>query len=839
MQQQSAWSAKRQSDLRMRRMVEGVCVLGLAVLFAWAQPALVQAQDEPTPIPANGDVVTPTVANEPSELVAGQIIVGLRSSPENVAARAALAGLNAEFVAAVDPCVDGTEVDASGLRIQVWRVAPGSEADALAVLRQQPDVAFAEQDGVVRAAQDGAPDAVPAIAGGGAANSVQAVYAIDDPLYPDRQWGPQRINLSRALQVVANSGITPTTVRVAVIDSGVDFAHPDLVDRLLSGKNYVTATLPPIDDYGHGTHVTGIIAAITNNGLGIAGSAQSVKIDPRKVLNEKGTGDISNLRTAICEAARDGARVINISLEIDPAIMKPDSTYYRLVKEAVDYAVGKGAMLVAAAGNTGLAPRDGTVWYPARFPGVVAVAALTVNNTRPSYSAQGVELALATPGGDATDPILSLWPSAEEVRKKCAGTGRYLLQSGDAWYCAEYGTSMASPYAAGVAALVWSLQPGMTASQVKALLQQSARSVGLPATVAGAGLVDAEAAVRRLVRSDILPSAAIVGRTVNLGAAPFTTTVVIANPSSDPLTVNGTLAGAGDWFTVTGAVGAAFTVDIQYGAPAYASVAISPTNLVTGTYSGAIGLTATRTDGTPLAKSVGVFAALGDFVHQLWLGPVLKNAQMASEPDTTPFTWEISITPVVTYTLGSGAIVEIDLPFAFPLPGPSASSVPSYTRAVIYADGFVAFPGADAAVVLTPSLNYCLPVFGMPKQAVFGWWADLDPSVAGGEVSTFVPGSDRFVVEFDNVSSAVGVEPAYRVSFQVVLFRNGDVQLNYRDTPLLTVTALQGALPLVTAGVQARAGLYHRQVACRDAVNALGVLPQSGQSIRINRGDIY
>jgi subtilisin family serine protease len=109
-----------------------------------------------------------------------------------------------------------------------------------------------------------------------------------------------------------------------------------------------------------------------------------------------------------------------MSLEISPQAMDPSSSNYRLVKTAVDYAASKSVLLVAAGGNSAPPRGDGTVWYPARFSSVVAVAALTVNNTKASYGPEGVELDLAAPGGDATDPVLSTWPSSSTVRAKCA-----------------------------------------------------------------------------------------------------------------------------------------------------------------------------------------------------------------------------------------------------------------------------------------------------------------------------------------------------------------------------------------------------------------------------------
>ena len=119
---------------------------------------------------------------------------------------------------------------------------------------------------------------------------METPYAINDPLYAPRQWDMQRSNFSRAWQLLASLGKPLTPVRVAVIDSGVDFSHPDLAGRLLPGYNYIDPGQPPNDDYGHGTHIAGTIAAVTNNGQGIVGGAASVEILPLKVLDASGGG---------------------------------------------------------------------------------------------------------------------------------------------------------------------------------------------------------------------------------------------------------------------------------------------------------------------------------------------------------------------------------------------------------------------------------------------------------------------------------------------------------------------------------------------------------------------
>jgi hypothetical protein len=161
--------------------------------------------------------------------------------------------------------------------------------------------------------------------------------------------------------------------------------------------------------------------------------------------------------------------------------------------------------------------------------------------------------------------------------------------------------------------------------------------------------------------------------------------------------------------------------------------------------------------------------------------------------------------------------VNVTLPFTFTLRNQA------YTDLRLNANGFVNFPGSEVAMALP---NQCMPNLTAPQQAIYGWWANLDPSVAGARVSTFQPDSDRFVVEFDNVPTASGITPAYTVSFQIVLYNNGDVALNYNRTP----DPLAGRLP-VTVGVETRSGLFYNQVSCVDATQAFGQRPTAPQSL--------
>jgi serine protease len=310
----------------------------------------------------------------------------------------------------------------------------------------------------------------------------------NDTYYRDYQWPLQHSRFEEAWQFIRDEQMTSRKVRVAVIDSGVDFGHPDLSGRLLSGVNYITPGTSPNDDFGHGTHITGIIAAIADNGLGIAGGVPEVEIDPLKMLGSNGSGSIANLVQAICDAANRNATVINMSLEVSLSVS------LELVQEmqsAVDYAYLKGSLLVAAAGNTS----GGPVLYPARLNHVIAVAGVTTESTRASYNPIGSALDIAAGGGDLTTGVLSTWPSS--LADKCAGISHTLLQDRGSTYCTQFGTSGAAAHVSAGAAVLRSIWHNISVTETETFLESSAHDLGLAQNEVGAGLLDIEAARKR------------------------------------------------------------------------------------------------------------------------------------------------------------------------------------------------------------------------------------------------------------------------------------------------------------------------------------------------------
>ena len=276
------------------------------------------------------------------------------------------------------------------------------------------------------------------------------------------QWNLGLIRVPEAWSVTKGSDI----VTIAVIDSGVDFSHEDLQGIFVSGYDFVEDDNTPQDDNGHGTHVTGIIAALTNNNKGVARVTwgQRVKIMPLKVIGGDGTGDVFYFAKAVVYAVDHGAKVINASLG------SPNRS--RLSETVVEYAYQNDVVMVCAAGNDGSSGID----YPAAYPETIAVGAVTIDATRASYSDYGPELDVVAPGGDGHQPILSTYNG---------GTYAYAA-----------GTSMAAPHVTGIVALMIS-QGIVGVENIRNVLRATAIDLGPSGhdIYYGAGLVDAYAAV--------------------------------------------------------------------------------------------------------------------------------------------------------------------------------------------------------------------------------------------------------------------------------------------------------------------------------------------------------
>lgn len=301
--------------------------------------------------------------------------------------------------------------------------------------------------------------------------SCNSELRLNDP-EATKQYGNEKLDLAGAWDITMGQGVT-----VAVVDTGVDLSHPDLRDRVTEGVSFVEGATNPMDDNGHGTHVAGIIGATANNGIGIEGVAPSCRIMPVKVLRKDRVGRLSDIISGIAWAVDHGADVVNLSLGSD----EDKNGYSKSMEVAVKYALSKNVAVVAAMGNMGINGQS----YPAAYSGVIAVGATDENDEHASFSSYGKWISVTAPGVG----IYSTTPTYE------------VFETGQTGMSPNYdyldGTSMATPYVAGVVALILSRYPRLTPSGVKSRLERTADHLGVPGfnNFYGYGRVNAAKAV--------------------------------------------------------------------------------------------------------------------------------------------------------------------------------------------------------------------------------------------------------------------------------------------------------------------------------------------------------
>lgn len=399
--------------------VLGVSVTGDATAVAMSdRPGIIQPQltDMAAQAAATGQPVKVLIAYD---------------RPPDVAERDQIAALggNVSYVFSIVPVI-AAEIDPAAL-------------DAVAAL---PDVSLIEWDGEFQ--------------------------AFDQEL--DNTWGVKHLGAGYA----HDFGYTGNGVKVAVLDTGIDYNHPELAGRVKGGWDFVNNDPDPMDDHDHGTHVAGTIAAAWD-GVGVVGMAPDVELYALKVLNSKGSGNFSTVIAALQWSVDNGINVTNQSLG---SFFNPGQS----VENAYNAAYQAGILHVAASGNFyGLFG----ISYPARYESVVAVGAIDRNNKVAGFTDTGPQMELTAPGVDV--------PS-------CKRGGGYIVFSG---------TSMASPHAAGAAALVFASDvvdenhDGKINDDVRNRLAQTAVDRGAEGRDSkyGFGIVNAQAAVKRPMVMDADP----------------------------------------------------------------------------------------------------------------------------------------------------------------------------------------------------------------------------------------------------------------------------------------------------------------------------------------------
>ncbi|WP_340819909.1 S8 family serine peptidase [Methanolobus sp. WCC4] len=266
------------------------------------------------------------------------------------------------------------------------------------------------------------------------------VYIDEEPLlfYPDEKvpWGVCRIEADRVHDLCCGSG-----VKVALIDTGIDYMHPDLAGSYHGGYDFVNSDADPMDDKGHGTHVAGIIAA-ADDGIGVIGVSPGVELYALKVLDHQGTGWLSDINAAIDWAIDNDMDVISMSLG--------GSDNFTSMFELCQAAYDSGIVIVAAAGNS----YGGNVSYPAAYDQVIAVSAISIVNSNTCFSSSGNEIELCAPGSSIYSTTLE---------------GGYDHRSG---------TSMAAPHVSGAVALLLSVNSTLSPVEVRKILDATATDLG-------------------------------------------------------------------------------------------------------------------------------------------------------------------------------------------------------------------------------------------------------------------------------------------------------------------------------------------------------------------------
>jgi thermitase len=424
---------------------------------------------------------TQTTNAVPGSIRKGHILVKFKAAPAQAVLDQLTNGFGAKAV--------GTIAEIGVTHLQV---PPQAGLALLEHLRQRPDVEFAEFD-----------------------SQVQAFLQPDDPYFSASfasshygnvsQWGPQAVSAPAAWDV--NEG-DPSTV-IAIVDTGVDSSHPDLSSKIVGQYSFTGSTK---DGFGHGTHCAGIAAAATNNDVGIAGMCPKCSILSVKVLNDQGSGYMSDVASGITYAASHGARVISLSLG--------GSAVSDTMRSALQYAVSHNVLPVCAMGNSGSSTHTPE---PAYWHDCLSVIATDQNGAKASFSNSGLKADVAAPGV----AILSTMPTYPVTL-----TTSYGYRTN---YDALSGTSMATPMVAGIAGLVLSENPSLTPTQVAGIIEASSGDGVSWNPNLAFGVVNAYKAVSSAIHSDYVPpvanlvspvESATVSGLVTVQAAPTDNTTV-------------------------------------------------------------------------------------------------------------------------------------------------------------------------------------------------------------------------------------------------------------------------------------------------------------------------
>jgi thermitase len=572
-------------------------------------------------------------------------------------------------------------------------------------------------------------------------NYIAHAFITPNDSYWGSQWGMTKIGAPSAWDISTGS----SSVTVAIVDSGVDLFHPDLSGKLVSGYDFVNDDSEPQDDYGHGTHVAGIAAARTNNNTGVAGLSWQAKIMPVKALNSYGSGGYEDVASGIIYAANNGADIINLSL--GGAV--PSS----VLEDAVEYAHALGCVVVAAAGNN-----NSQVDYPAKYPEVIAVAATDSSDQRASFSNYGPQLDVAAPG---VSIYSTYW-----------------------WNGSTYGwmsgTSQASPHVAGLAALIWSVNPDLSNTQVESIIKQTADDLGAAGrdNNYGFGRINARRALEATAPSlAISPSMGFLANPVD-------------DPSSQTLRVgNGAMYGTLQWSAVENpnvtwlSIGPPTSGDASPASPGELVVSVDKDVAGQGTHSAAILVTSSNPDIQNSPWDVNVTLTYASSFEKTYLPLITMNSGH----------WIDITTDGTVLSLGDDDTQKIALPFGFRFYGTT------YNELWVSSNGFLSFANG-----YTDWINSCLPGTSMPNNAIYAFWDDLRPADGGGGGTIYAKqvDSETFVIEWHEVSHYGSSD---HETFEIILKKDNTIVLQYQS---LSSTSSS------TMGVEDANGIIAQQYWC-------------------------
>ncbi len=328
-------------------------------------------------------------------------------------------------------------------------------------------------------------------------------------------WGVRKIEADRAWDLFAQQGTQPGFERaghgvvVAIIDTGIDYRHPDLAANIWPGlgHDFVNNDDDPMDDNGHGSHCAGTIGAVGGNGIGIIGIAPGVQLMAVKGLNAEGSGSNDHLAQCVRYATDNGADILSNSWG--------GQGTSSLFNEVFSYAQAHGVICVAAAGNNNASVNGFT---PANVPGVITVGASDSHDQKASFSNWGARVDLSAPGGGVASElggndsdirnILSTLPEGVTISEN------HELQVSEGYYRLA-GTSMACPHVSGAAALVLARRPGTRPDEMRTRLRATADAYPVaPSVPLGTGRLNAY----RAVDAEPFPFIQVIGSEQTEGA---------------------------------------------------------------------------------------------------------------------------------------------------------------------------------------------------------------------------------------------------------------------------------------------------------------------------------